>query len=52
MDKSMQQVSCKQKLFLENEIPQYLQNYKCCDVGQGHFRKPAQNLKTAQKCLP
>ena len=42
----------KQKRFYENEIAQYLQNYKCYDVGQDNFRKPLQNLKTTQKYLP
>ena len=32
----------KQILLLENEIVQYLQNYKYKDVNQGHFGKPLQ----------
>ena len=32
-------VICKQRLLDDNEIVQYLQNCKCYNVGQDHFRK-------------
>ena len=35
-------VICKQRLLHENEIVQYLENFKYQDVNQGHFRKPLQ----------
>ena len=35
-------VICKQKFLHENEIVQYLQNYKYENVNQSHFRKPLQ----------
>ena len=35
-------VICKQRFLQENEIVQYLQNYKYQDYNQGHFRKPLQ----------
>ena len=35
-------VICKQKFLHENEIVQYLQNYKYKNVNQSHFRKPLQ----------
>ena len=31
---------CKERLLHGNEIVQYLQNYKCYNVNQDHFRKP------------
>ena len=31
---------CKQRFFNENEIVQYLENYKYQGLNQGHFRKP------------
>ena len=33
-------VICKQRFLYGNEIVQYLQNRKCYNVGQDHFRKP------------
>ena len=33
-------VICKQSLLHENDIMQYLQNCKCYNVGQDHFRIP------------
>ena len=33
-------VICKQQFLYENEIVQYLQNCKCYNVEQDHFRKP------------
>ena len=33
-------VICKQRFLHGNEIVQYLQNRKCYNVGQDHFRKP------------
>ena len=38
-------VICKQRFLHENEIVQYLQNYKFQDVNQGHLRKPSQAFK-------
>ena len=35
-------VICKQRLLHENEIVQYLLNYKYQDVKQSHFGKPLQ----------
>ena len=35
-------VICKQRFLHENEIVQYLHNYKYQDINQGHFRKPLQ----------
>ena len=31
---------CKQRILYENEIVQYLQNCKCYNAEQDHFRKP------------
>ena len=31
---------CKQRLLHRNEIVQYLENCKCYNDGQDHFRKP------------
>ena len=39
----------KQKLFDEKEMVQYLQNYKCYDVNQGHFRKSLQSSGNTTK---
>ena len=33
----------------ENQIIKYLQNYKCYDINQDHFRKPLKFLQTPQK---
>ena len=33
----------------ENEIAQYLQNYKCQEVNQSHFRKPLQGSTNVKK---
>ena len=33
-------VICKQRLLYKNEIVQYIQNFKCQDINQDHFRKP------------
>ena len=38
-----------QRLFHENEIVQYLQNYKYQYVNQGHFKKPLQCSTNAMK---
>ena len=35
-------VICKQRLLDDNEIVQYLQDCKCYNVDQCHFRKPWQ----------
>ena len=42
-------VVCKQKLFHENKIIQYLQKYKYCNVDQSDFRKPLQNFANTIK---
>ena len=42
-------VICKQRLLHEHKIGQYLQNWKCYDVYQGHFRKPLQKYKKIVK---
>ena len=39
----MSAVIFKQRFLHENEIVQYIWNYKCYDVNQGHFRKPLQS---------
>ena len=39
----------KQKLFDKKEMVQYLQNYKCYDVNQGHFRKSLQSSGNTTK---
>ena len=48
----MSEVIYKQRLLNENEIVQFLQNCKCYDVDQSHFRKPwkssAKNIRN--KC--
>ena len=31
---------CEQNFLHENKIPQYLQNQKCYNAEQDHFRKP------------
>ena len=33
-------LTCKQRLLDDYEIVQYLQNCKCYNLGQDHFRKP------------
>ena len=40
---STSEVFCKQRLLFEHNIVQYLQNCKCYDVYQGHFRKLLQS---------
>ena len=42
-------VICKERLLHENEIVQYLQNYKYQDINQGHFRKLLQASTNAIK---
>ena len=39
----------KQKIWLENEIVQYLQNYRCKDVHQGNFRKSLDSSTNTMK---
>ena len=45
----MSAVICEQRFLHENEIVQYLQNCKCKDVDQGHFRKPLQASTNVMK---
>ena len=46
-------VFCKLKLLHENEIAQYLQNYKYKDVNQGHFKNTLTSFyKNHNKQLP
>ena len=39
----------KQRIWLENEIVQYLQNYRCKDVNQGNFRKSLDSSTNTMK---
>ena len=41
----MSEVICKQRLLHEYKIGEYLQNCKCYDVYQGHFKKPLQSYE-------
>ena len=43
------EVFCKQRLLYEHKIMQYLQNCKCYDFYQGHFRKPLQSYEKLHK---
>ena len=45
----MSAVICKQRFLHENEIVQYLQNYKYQDVNRGYFRKPVQAATNLMK---
>ena len=40
---------CKQKLLHENKTVRNLENYKCYDVNQDHFRKPSQGSRNVMK---
>ena len=44
----MSAVICKQRFLHENEIVQYLQNYKYQEINQCHFRKP---LQVSTNCM-
>ena len=45
----MSAVICKERRFQEHNTVQYLQNWKCQDVNQDHFRKPLQASKNVVK---